>query len=153
MVKATNLSDSAKTLLGALIGMVRGTEGNEFMLNDDTYRIIYEALNAIIGSSDDSYEDQVAIVSEEKRRFVPNCFSCGAPCGRTANYDFSTLESEAEETRTLKFEIIEEIFALIEESNNLDDKKARGTVMRALYAIGAPWSVEQLERIRDGFSN
>ena len=88
------MEDLRAELTGALIGLARATENNDHLLTPSTGRITVEALNATRPGEN---PDEAALhalleeVNEEKRRLVPDCFYCAAPCGRTASYDLSRL--------------------------------------------------------------
>lgn len=134
-----------EAVTGALVGLARATEGNEFMLNDGTYEIIYEALASTrpeLATTVGALEEQFAKVEEEKRRIVPGCFECGEPCGRTSNYDMAKLYKEEEAIRSLKIIILQGIRYIAAQGVAGEEQKA--FVLRALYSIGSDWKQDQL---------
>lgn len=92
-------------LIGALIGLARATDGNEHLISDSSTRVVIETLFATLcNASLDPAELKALLerVEEEKRKMVPDCFTCAAPCGKNREYDMRKLwEADAEE-RTLK---------------------------------------------------
>ena len=75
-------------LTGALIGLARATESNPATQN--TYQTIIEGLFTTITNV--SFDDAAIIRQIEKTNaakveLVPGCGSCGAPCGKTEDYD------------------------------------------------------------------
>ena len=78
-------------LLGEIIGLARASEGNEDLVSDQTDQALLSGL--VLAGSDDIEElqQQIQKIQEEKRKIVPDCFECAAPCGRTAAYDITLL--------------------------------------------------------------
>lgn len=92
-------------LTGALIGLARATDGNEHLISASSTAVVVESLFATLtnGSSDDkTLEALIQRVEEEKRKMVPNCFTCASPCGKNNDYDMQKLWGSQEDVRTLK---------------------------------------------------
>ena len=87
-------------LLGELIGLARAVEGNEDLLTGETAAVFAEALVS-------PGEGTVGKILAEKRRLVPDCFSCQNPCGRTDAYDTGRLAEEPDEVRAAKELLLE----------------------------------------------
>ena len=92
-------------LTGALIGLARASEGNEDIINEETNQVILEGLAATLPNANynhDTLKGLLDRVQAEKKRLVPNCFSCASSCGRTDNFDMQLLEQEEEDIRAVK---------------------------------------------------
>lgn len=133
-------------LIGALVGLARATEGNEFMLTDATFRVVIDALRG-------ADRDEAALTAlleradAEKRKLVPDCYHCAASCGRTDNYDLARLRLAPEEIRTLKLRILSGIRELAASGNSpiFQENTVHSLFYRALYAIGMEdWGEEEL---------
>lgn len=90
-------------LTGALIGLARATESNPATQN--TYQTIIEGLFTTITNV--SFDDaaiirQIEKTNAAKAELVPGCGSCGAPCGKTDDYDMNQLWNGNEDIRSLK---------------------------------------------------
>lgn len=129
-------------VLGELIGLARATEGNEHLLTPQTYKLVADCL---VSSEDPDI--LLSRIDEEKRRLVPMCYECAAPCGRNNVYDTQLLKLLPEDVRNLKDALLEscrKIAALQPEYN----EKAAKLLYLALYAIGMEdWQEEALQPI------
>lgn len=101
-------ADTAKLqdeLTGALIGLARSTEGNEHLINSNTYKLIIEGLFTTLTNvnfDDISIRNQIEHVHQEKARLIPNCRGCASPCGKNDDYEMSELWNADENIRSLK---------------------------------------------------
>lgn len=101
-------ADTAKLqdeLTGALIGLARSTEGNELLINSNTYNLIIEGLFTTLTNvnfDDISIRNQIEHVHQEKARLIPNCRGCASPCGKNDDYEMSELWNADENIRSLK---------------------------------------------------
>lgn len=93
-------------LMGALIGLARATDGNEHLITESATAAVVESLAAPEDAGVQTLEALLERVGEEKRKMVPNCFSCASPCGRTSDYDLSRLNLASEEVASLKRELL-----------------------------------------------
>lgn len=89
-------------LIGALVGLARATDGQDFLITPTATALIVRALNA----PPEAAEELLHRAAEEKRKIVPNCATCAAPCGRTADYDMEKLRAAAPEVREAKMRIL-----------------------------------------------
>ena len=92
-------------LTGALIGLARAAEGNAHMLTDATAQVVVEGLFATLTNVNFDNDALMALcnrVEAEKRKLVPDCFSCVNACGRTEDYDLQNLWNAQEDIRSLK---------------------------------------------------
>ena len=140
-------------LTGALIGLARATEGNDFMLTDATAAVTVEGLAATRMDGDFDRDALLTLlnrVEQEKRRLVPECFLCAASCGRTNDYDMANLRNGQPEIRTLKLRILQnirDIAAGLFHTPVPGDraKTVHAFLYKALFAIGRDdWGGEEL---------
>lgn len=158
-------TEAGSRLVGALVGLVRATDG-AVHVTDDTYNIIVEGLHISdisLGCSDADIEKMTAKAHADKQAIVPDCSVCGAPCGRTADYDWGSVYRESEKKRT---ECRGD-----DEGQNVSDARIRilaslqniahrvvfrelaageditFNVCRAVFALGENWSSEELETV------
>lgn len=92
-------------LTGALIGIARAVEGNEHLISDSTDKIIREGLAATFPGTKPENDSLSALIQDaenEKRKLVPLCYECAAPCGKNNNYDMSRLRTADEDVCSLK---------------------------------------------------
>ena len=97
--------DLQDKLTGTLIGLARATDGNEHLISDTSTAVILEGLAATrtgAESDDAALERLCARAVEEKRKMVPDCFTCASPCGKNNDYDMSKLWNGDEDVRSLK---------------------------------------------------
>ena len=131
-------------LIGALIGLARATEGNEYLLTEGTARITVEGLLACAPDSGLAAADLQQLlrrVDEEKRKLIPMCYLCQSSCGRNNAYDIRELERLPEKIRLLKMRILWGACAVA----SVSDRVQPQLLYRALYAIGArDWEEEDL---------
>ena len=92
-------------LTGALIGLARATVGDT-LATDETWNVMITGLFATLTNvsfDDAAIQEQIAAVHRAKDALVPQCQSCGAPCGRNDDYDLQQLwEEPDEDIRSLK---------------------------------------------------
>ena len=135
-------------LTGALIGLARATEGNEDLVSSSTDKAVLEGLSAASFNSE-ALTELIAQAQEEKRKLVPNCFSCAAPCGRTNDYDMQELWAASEEIRALKTLLLLSIRGMAASachalSLGRTDKEVNNYFYKALFAIGTDWGRDEL---------
>lgn len=92
-------------LTGALIGLARATVGDT-LATEETWNVMITGLFATLTNvsfDDAAIRKQIAAVHRAKDALVPQCQSCGAPCGRNDDYDLRQLwEEPDEDIRSLK---------------------------------------------------
>ena len=149
-------ADTAKLqdeLTGALIGLARATEGNEHLINERTEEIILEGLFATLTNvnfNNDSLKELIKKVEEEKKRLIPDCFSCESSCGRNNDFDMESLWQEQEDIRSLKSLILFGIrgvaaYAYHAAVLGYKDKEVQDFFYKALFAIGMKdWGMDEL---------
>lgn len=100
-------ADTAKLqdeLTGALIGLARATDGNSTPF-DSTWKTTIKGLFTTITNvnfNDESIRSVINEIHHEKEKLVPQCGSCGAPCGRNNDFDMDELWNAQEDVRSLK---------------------------------------------------
>ena len=121
-------------LLGALIGLARATDGNEHLINPSATGLILECL---IASRETLTEERMTAllqrIDEEKRRMIPDCFTCAAPCGKNNAYDMGQLQEEEPQVRALKQQLLAGIQAMAVRDN---PETAEHFFYKALVVIG-----------------
>ena len=94
------------TLMGAIIGLARATEGNEDLITESTDRTMQDALAMAIDADETALFDMLDRIRDEKRKLVPNCFDCAMPCGRTSDFDMNMLANETPALQKAKIELL-----------------------------------------------
>lgn len=161
-------TETGSRLAGALIGLVRATDGM-MHVTDDTNNIIIEGLHMsdiALGISDADMEAMIARAHADKHTIVPDCSVCGAPCGRTADYDWESVyreeRTEHEEgnsdgnvaepsvisdVRIDILSILQKISHRVISGEIIADGEVNFSVCRAVFALGENWSDGELERV------
>ena len=138
-------------LTGALIGLARAI-GGDGQADGATWRLLLEGLFATITNVDFS-ADHVAALTEqvhrEKDRILPGCAACGAPCGRTGDYDLERLWAADEDIRSLKSLILFGVrgvaaYAYHAMALGYTDDDLNRFLAKALFAVGEDWGMETL---------
>ena len=138
-------------LTGALIGLARAARGDTEP-DEDTYRIIIEGLFATVTNV--NFDDQAICkmteaVRKEKERLIPQCSSCGSPCGQNEEYDMKELWTEEENVRSLKSLILFGIRGMAAYAYHAlvlgyKDEEVNEFFCEALFQIGYEDTVEKL---------
>lgn len=140
-------------LTGALIGLARAMENNEHLITDSTNLVMLEALcqtASKINFDIDCLNTILKKLDDEKRKMVPNCYTCASPCGRTSNYDMNKLWSMDANIRSLKTLILLGLQGLASYAYpaaclGYSDPGINFFFYRALYSIGMDsWGEEDL---------
>ena len=151
--KTAAVSRLQDKLTGALIGLARASEGNETLITDSTNQLIIEGLfSTLTNVCFDEHQLSVLIekAEAEKKRMIPNCFSCVASCGKSNDYDLNELWNAQEDIRSLKSLILFGIrgmaaYAYHARVLGYQDPAVNNFFYKALYSIGSSdWGVEEL---------
>lgn len=150
--KKTDTAELKDKLTGALIGLARATEGNEDLVSSTTDEIVLKGLLAAVANAGSDSETIAALIEqvrEEKRKLVPNCFFCAAPCGRTNDYDMQELWTADEDVRSMKSLILfgiggMAVYAYRASGLVCADKDVNRFFYKALFAIGMDWGKDEL---------
>ncbi len=141
------LTDKKSELLGALIGLARASGENGM----PDAGLVINALCSLSDEDDTAVCEAKHIVSEEKRRLSPDCFSCASPCGRTTDYNPDDIKKEAEKTASLKYSLIEILVDFARGLKSKDPSEYRlSLILEALFTIGYDADEVQLEKLRQG---
>jgi len=151
------MSDLQNKLTGALIGLARATDGNEHLISDSSTAVILESLAALQKDSGQAaLENLLEKVYDEKRKMVPDCFTCAAPCGKNSDYNMETLHTAQEDIRSLKRRILSGIceMALHAVQSGYHDETAERFFYKALIVIGMDgYTAEDLHPILKEMEN
>ncbi len=139
-------------LTGALIGLARATEGNEYLISESTDRIVLEGLFTTVTNvsfNNRTLHELIARVELEKQKLIPNCYSCASSCGRNDNYDMNHLWTADEDIRSLKSLILFGIrgvaaYAYHAAVLGYTNHEVNQFFYKALYAIGSDWGMDEL---------
>ena len=151
--KKADTAELQDKLTGALIGLARATEGNPDMVTPTTDKLVLEGLFATITNvnfNNETINELIQRVDQEKSRLVPNCTDCVASCGRNNNYDMTILWNTDEDIRSLKSLILFGIrgmaaYAYHAAVLGYTDPAVSQFFYKALYAVGCDsWGMEEL---------
>lgn len=139
------------SLTGALVGLARSVSGGEIP-GLPVQRLVVESLFATLTNvsfDDDALQHLIDQVHQEKAALQPGCGTCGAPCGRSDDYDLSLLWNAQEDIRSLKSLILFGIrgvaaYAYHAMVLNRVSEEVNTFLFKALFAIGEDWGMEQL---------
>lgn len=140
-------------LAGALIGLARATEGNEFMLTASTSAVTAQGLAALAQEAlaPETISLHLERIDGEKRRLVPDCYNCAASCGRTSDYcmdDLASLPGEIQELKRRVLDTAAKAAAMLPETGPQGFEEHSSLFYRALYAVGMDaWGPEELNPI------
>ncbi len=134
------MNSLSAALIGQLIGLARATDGNEHLISERSTALIRECL-AATPDNDAELAHFMSRVEEAKRAMVPDCFFCANPCGKTAAFDLSELETLPADVQNAKYRILERLLQSGAEA-------AGPSLYRGLIALGTEGlSAEFLESI------
>lgn len=139
------------TLMGAIIGLARATEGNEDLITESTDRTMQDALAMEIDADETALFDMLDRIRDEKRKLVPNCFDCAMPCGRTSDFDMNMLANETPTLQKAKIELLALLQALAK--NAPLDAQTMRIFYQALNFIGYDGATtEQIYKLAEKLS-
>ncbi len=155
MENKKNTADAGSDLAGALIGLVRATDGMVNM-TENTFNIILDGLR-MLGTDERSDSDEIQSMIDrvhiDKHTLVPDCSVCGSPCGRTEDYDWKSVRKRAEsgsELDVYKLKVLD-ILQRLSDSIKIDELKAddamRFLICRAVFSLGEQWSGIEMETL------
>lgn len=141
-------SNPYNTLLGAVIGLARATEGNEDLITESTHRALLTALTLPPDAPETTISEIRTLVREEKRKLVPNCFDCAMPCGRTDDFDLQMLLKEEAHIYSAKLELLQTLRTL---SQTMDiPASILPHFYQSLCFIGYDYvTAEQIQRLKE----
>ena len=150
--KKADTAQMQDELTGALIGLARSTEGNDHMVTDETDSLIIEALFATVTNvnfNNETINDLIGRIENEKARIAPECGCCGTSCGKNSNYDMNLVWEVDEDIRSLKSLILFGIrgmaaYAYHAQVLGYRDETVNRFFYKALYAVGMDWGMDEL---------
>lgn len=141
------MNKESAELIGALIGLVRATDGAE-NVTESTYDIVISGLEAALGDADDvSLRELTDRAHEDKHRLVPDCSVCGAPCGRTADYDFENVIRAGDEGKLRLLGALGKAAGVLRRAGGEADAGACRLLCMAVFALGEDWSWQELQSL------
>ncbi|MDE7261174.1 MAG: hypothetical protein K2N78_03805 [Oscillospiraceae bacterium] len=140
----TNTAQLQEQLTGALIGIARAVDGNEHLISDSTDKIVREGLAATLPDANlgnDSLSALIQCAEDEKKKLIPLCYECAAPCGKNSNYDMRRLCTLDEGICSLKLLILCGIrsmaaYACRAAALGRTDTEVNRFFYQALFAVG-----------------
>lgn len=125
-----------ESLISALIGLIRATEGNESLITRETDDLIIDSLATLHDNALDERVSEYLLkeIKKEKDRLAPNCGFCATPCGRRSDYDMSNLLTNSKEIREAKSKILTLLEHLAKD--NAKSREHINLIYKALYYIG-----------------
>ena len=137
-VDKTEMGAEDARLIGALIGLARATDGNT-VRTEETGRLMRAGLAAL---GKDPHQTLVEKIHAEKRILAPDCATCGAPCGKTADYDINQWKKEAEAVQEQKWLLLERLVEVAVAVACSDLAEIDYFLTKALFALGESWEAE-----------
>ncbi len=137
-------------VLGALIGLARATY-NTVQPTEPAYRLMVRLLAQSLTDAPD-YTTALDTLHAEKVRVSPDCAACGAPCGRTADFDLRALAGQDARVVAMKGLILSGLRTLARDmqQNALptgDEGELLSLFADALFCLGEDWTVDELMTI------
>lgn len=139
-------------LTGALIGLARATEGNEYKMTEETDKLVLEGLFTTITNvnfDNHTINELLSRIADEKKRLIPMCYDCADPCGRNFDYNMNELWNADEDIRSLKSLILFGIRGIAAYAYHAfvlgyKDEAVNEFLYSALVILGYDWDMEQL---------
>ena len=149
--KTSDIADLQDRLTGALIGLVRALDSG-IPVSEDSYKLIIKGLFTTITNvsfNEKTLNDLIDEVHVEKAKLSPDCAGCGAPCGRTDDYDMAKLWNADEDIRSLKSLILFGIRGMAAYAYHAgvlgySSDEVNSFFLKALFAIGEDWGMDHL---------
>ena len=148
-------SGAGSDLIGALIGLVRATDGAVHM-TENTFNIILEGLymhGSYVRPNSDEISSMIDRVHTDKYTLVPDCSACGSPCGRTTDYDWESVCRRAEsgsELDVYKIKVLD-ILQSLSDSIKIGELRSDDAmcflICRAVFSLGEQWTEIEMEAL------
>ena len=137
-------------LTGELISLARACASNP--KTQQTDRLILEGLFTTVTNvsfNDQTLQNLIDRIEEEKGRIEPGCASCGSPCGNTERYDMSRIWNADEDIRSLKSLILFGIRGMAAYAYHAmvlgyENAEVNDFMIKALFVLGEDWGMEEL---------
>lgn len=148
--KTSDVAGLQDQLTGALVGLARVAHGATQPIENVCKLMIKGLFTTITNVNFNEVTIQALIdeVHAEKERLALNCPSCGS-CGKNDDYDMAKVWDADEDIRSLKSLILFGIrgmaaYAYHAEVLGYSDKRVNEFFVKALFAIGEDWGMDQL---------
>ena len=151
--KKADTAELQDKLTGAMIGLAGAIDGNGEAVSEHVDKLVLEGLFATVTNvnfNNDSISELIQRVEEEKKKLVPNCYTCASACGKSNNYDMQKLWTANEDIRSLKSLILFGIrgmaaYAYHAAVLGYTDRDVNKFFYKALFAIGMDdWGMDEL---------
>ena len=141
-------------LTGALIGLVKTCGSSTKTENTD--RIIIEGLFTTITNvnfNNQTLQDMIDKVHNEKNIISPGCSACEARCGNTDDYDMERLWNGPDQVRSLKIRLFSglkktgrDAFKVIENGKGKDKhfQSIMESIYKGLFILAEDWEPEEI---------
>lgn len=117
------MNEEKRRLIGAMIGLARATDGSPHLITPESTQILIYGLSAVhMDAADQVLKSMAERVGEQKRKMVPNCFLCAAPCGKTSDFDISELSNASADTRDAKLHFFDTLCALAAKHSHINSE-------------------------------
>lgn len=148
--KTSDVAGLQDQLTGALVGLARAADGAAQPIENVCKLMIKGLFTTITNVNFNEVTIQALIdeVHAEKERLAPNCPSCGS-CGKNDDYDMAKVWDADEDIRSLKSMILFGIRGMAAYAYHAgvlgySDKRVNEFFVKALFAIGEDWGMDQL---------
>jgi len=133
-------SKDVQTIVGAVIGLGRATEGNKNRPDKNTHQVLVRALSLINTDTDSvSAHEITKQLHEEKFKLVPRCVTCPKQCGRNHDFHCETFETMSSETSKAKLALLSLIIEI--GSHPLFKGERLDFIYDALFIVGSDKSI------------
>ena len=149
--KSAGVAAAQDELTGALIGLARAADRDNAPF-DSVWRTLIEGLFTTVTNvnfNEETVRALTACVRAEKAKLVPGCAQCGAPCGRTEDYDLARLWAADPDVRSLKSLILFGVRGMAAYAYHAmvlgyTDEEVNRFFAKALVAVGEDWGMDEL---------
>lgn len=124
------------SLIGAMIGLARSTEGNVNRPAGTTHNALLSAMYCALPGmavAERQMEDQIRTLHREKERLVPRCTDCEKACGRNDDFDLYLLGELEPELTAAKDALLFGLLALEPLLRGYPQDDSYSEVMEFLY--------------------
>lgn len=150
--KPADVAKLQDQLTGALIGLARAVDANGAPANEETDKAMLSGLFTTITNvnfNNRTVQEMIDRVHAVKAGLTSTCSACGAPCGRTDDYDMENLWNADEDIRSLKSLILFGLRGMAAYAYHAmvlgyTDRKVNDFFYRAMFAIGEEETMDTL---------
>lgn len=134
-----------QTLLGALLGLARASEGKE-LLKSSADAMLSALIMAYSKSeiADAELNAMIDTLHTEKYRMSPDCAACQCPCGRTDDYDMEEILHASGDLREVKLTLFSQLSILAAKIESSPSPDALTLINNSLFLISCTYEAGQL---------